>query len=241
MKDFSPSITGLAMMPITGALLPSSVIVGRLMAKFGRFRWAVWSGWIITTTGTGLLILLDADLKAAGWVLIFIVVGLGHGFVLMSLNVAIQAMAEIRHVADAAAMYTFTRTFGMCIGVAIGGTVFQNRLSDHLSARHLPTAVAKNAEGFTERLKDLPRSSPEYHAYIAAYAEGFQNVFQVLTAVAGLAGILSLFIKRYSMDKDLGSEHVLQRGVKKQQEESSTSEEANADGHVQYMPSDAAS
>lgn len=187
------------------------------MAKFGRFRWAVWSGWTITTAGTGLLIFLDADLKAQGWALIFVTVGLGHGFVLMSLNVAIQAMAEIRHVADAAAMYTFTRTFGMCIGVAIGGTVFQNRLSRHLSDRHLPTAVARNAEGFSKRLKDLPRSSTEYQTYISAYTEGFQNVFHVLTAVAGLAGILSLFIKRSSMDKDLGSEHILQRGMRKQE------------------------
>ena len=175
------------------------------MAKFGHFRWAVWSGWVITTIGTGLLILLDADLKAYGWVLIFIVVGLGHGLVLMSLNVAIQAMAEVKYVADAAVMYTFTRTFGMCIGVAIGGTVFQNRLSTHLSDRQLPTAVAKNAEGFSETLKALSRSSAEYKAYVSAYSEGFQNVFQVLTAIAGLAGLLSLLIKRHTMYKDLGS------------------------------------
>jgi uncharacterized membrane protein YraQ (UPF0718 family) len=77
--------------------------------------------------------------------------------------------------------------------------------------------VAKNAEGFSKTLKDLPRSSREYQAYISAYAEGFQNVFQVLIAVAGLAGLLSLFIKRYGLDKNLGSEHILQRGVKKQE------------------------
>lgn len=135
----------------------------------------------------------------------------------MSLNVAIQAMAEIRYAADAAAMYIFTRTFGMCIGVAIGGTVFQNRLSKHLSDRNLPTAVAKNAEGFSERLKDLPRSSTEYQEFISAYSEGFRNVFQVLTAVAVLAALLSLFIKRYSMDKGLGSEHILLRVIKKQE------------------------
>lgn len=204
-------------MPITGALLPSSVIVGKLVANCGRFRWAIWSGWAIIIIGTSHLILLDADLKAQGWVSIFVVLGLGHGFVLMSLNVAIQAMAEIRYVADAAMMYTFTRTFGMCIGVALGGTVFQNRLSKHLSDRQLPSAVAKNAEGFSERLKDLPRSSTEYQEYISAYTEGFRNVFQVLTAVACLASLLSLFIKRYSMDKDLRSEHILYQGMKKQE------------------------
>jgi MFS family permease len=216
-KDFSPTITGLVMMTIMVAVLPSSIVAGRLMAKFGRFRWAVWSGWAITIIGTGLLILLDADLKAYGWVLIFVVVGLGQGLLLMSINVAVQAMSEIKHVADAVAMYAFTRAFGMCIGVAIGGTVFQNRLSEHLSDRRLPTAMAKNAEGFSKTLKDLPKSSTEYQAYISAYTEGFQNVFQVLTAVAGLAGLLSLFIKRYNMDKNLGSEHILQRSTKKKE------------------------
>ena len=45
----------------------------------------------------------------------------------MSLNFSIQAIAY------AAAMYTFTRTFGICIGVAVGGSVFQNELQNILA------------------------------------------------------------------------------------------------------------
>lgn len=193
------------------------------MTRFGRFRWAVWSGWAVTIAGTGLLILLDADIKAYGWALIFVFVGVGHGLVVMSLNIAIQAMAETRHVAYAAAMYIFTRTLGMCLGVAIGGTVFQNRLSKHLGDLQLPTAVATDAEAFVASIKALPRSSTEYQAYILAYSESFKNVFQVLTAVAGLAGLLSVFIKDFTMDKELDSEHVLQHRTKE-----SSALEANA-------------
>lgn len=213
-KDFSPTITGVALMPLTGALLPTSVIVGRIMTKTGRFRWAVWLGWAITIAGTGLLILLDVHTRTYAWVLIFIVVGLGHGFILMSLNFSIQAMADTQNVAYAAAMYTFMRTFGMCIGVAAGGAVFQNQLKKHLSSLALLVTVATDAEGFVARLQALPKISPEYQKYVFAYAKSFENVFEVLTAVAGMAGLLSLLIKQFSMDKKLDSEHVLRQGKK---------------------------
>lgn len=213
-KEFSPTITGVALMPLTGALLPTSVIVGRLMTKTGRFRWAVWLGWTVTIAGTGLLILLDVHTRTYAWILIFIVVGLGHGFILMSLNFSVQAMSDTHNVAYAAAMYTFMRTFGMCIGVAAGGAVFQNQLKKHLADLGLLTIVASDAEGFVARLQALPKSSPEYQNYISAYAKSFENVFEVLTAVAGLAGLLSLLIKKFSMDKKLDSEHILRQGKK---------------------------
>lgn len=207
-KDYSPTITGVALIPLTSALLPTSVIVGRLMTKTGRYRWAIWLGWIITIAGTGLLILLDVDIKVYAWVLIFMAVGLGHGMILMSLNFSIQAMADSQNVGYAAAMYTFTRTFGMCIGVAVGGAVFQNELKKHLGDLHLPTRIAVDAEAFMIILRTLPKTSAEYQGYTLAYARSFQVVFEVLTAVAGLAALLSLLIKGYSMDKKLDSEHV---------------------------------
>ncbi|KAI9683736.1 MAG: hypothetical protein M1822_005926 [Bathelium mastoideum] len=123
-------------------------------------------------------------------------------------------MADVKDVAYAAAMYTFQRTFGMCIGVAIGGAVFQNQLQVHLAKLQLPAAIAKNAEGFLQILKTLPKQGAEYRAFTQAYAQAFENVFEVLTGVAGLAGLLSLFIKEYTMDKGLGSDHVLKHGKK---------------------------
>lgn len=208
-KDYSPTITGVALIPLTGALLPTSVIVGRLMTRFGRYRWAIWLGWAITIASTGLLMLLDVDIRVYAWVLIFLVVGLGHGLILMSLNFSVQAMADTQNVAYAATMYTFMRTFGMCIGVAIGGAVFQNGLKKQLGELHLPVDVANNAESFLASLRALPKASVEHQMYILAYSNAFKLVFGVLTALAGLAGILSLIIREHTMDKELDSEHVL--------------------------------
>lgn len=210
-KDYSPTITGVALIPLTGAMLPTSVIVGRLMTRTGRYRWAIWLGWVITIASTGLLILLDVDIRVYAWVLVFIAVGLGHGLILMSLNFSVQALADTPSVAYAAAMYTFTRTFGMCIGVAVGGAVFQNGLKKQLGELHLPIEVANDAESFLPSLNAFPKTSVQYQTYILAYANSFKLVFEVLTAIAGLAAILSLFIKEYTMDKELDSEHVLRQ------------------------------
>ena len=177
------------------------------MRRTGRFRWAIWSGWVVTTLATGLLILLDIDTKTYAWVLIFITVGWGHGLILMSLNYCTQALAKDRDVGYAAVMYTFSRTFGLCIGVTVGGTVFQNKLKTHLVSLHLPTSMAENAEGYIAQIQ----SSPQRHAFSVALARSIQNVAEFMTVIAALAGILSLFIGSASTDKELASEHVLRR------------------------------
>jgi hypothetical protein len=164
----------------------------------------------LTILSTGLLILLDQQIKSAAWIILFVFVGFGHGLVLMSINFCLQALANSGDMGYAAAMYTFSRTFGMCIGVAIGGTVFQNRLATHLAQLGLPVNVATNAEAFVATLKSLPIQSPQRKAYSLVYNSSFRNVIEVLVGIAALGGILSLFIGHASMDRPLDSEHVQQ-------------------------------
>lgn len=215
-KGNNPTITGVSLPPYSITMVPTRVIIGRLMTRFGRFRWAIWFGWLVTLLGTGLLILLDINTRVYAWVLIFVVLGIGNGLILLYLNFGIQAMADTRNVAYAAAMYTFVRTFGMCLGVAVGGAVFQNELEKHLVEYSLPgaKAIANNGEGFVATLNALPKDSVQPAAYISAYACTFRKVFEVLTAIAGFAGVLSLLIKEYSMDIELDSEHILRQGEK---------------------------
>jgi predicted MFS family arabinose efflux permease len=149
-KNFSPTIAGVGMIPISCTLLPVSVIVGRLITRFGRFRSAIWTRWVITVTATGLLILLDAKTHTAAWVIIFLVIGFGHGLLFMSLNTCTQALDDSRDNAHAAGMYTFFRITGNCIGVSIGGSVFQNFFAKHLETLDLPVAIAKDAEAFAQ-------------------------------------------------------------------------------------------
>lgn len=205
------------MIPISCTLLPVSVIVGGLISRFGRFRWAIWTGWVVTITATGLLILLDAKTHTAAWVIIFLVIGFGHGLLLMSLNICTQVFADPGDNAHAAGMYTFFRITGNCIGVSIGGTVFQNYLAKHLGKLDLPVAVAKDAEAFVTKLRHFPPGS-ERAAYIHVFELTFKNVFEVLVGIAALAGIISLFIGHASMTRPRGPDDMVKNSGSSEKE-----------------------
>jgi Na+/melibiose symporter-like transporter len=213
-QGYGPTLSGVGLVPIIGGLIPTSIIVGGLMTKLGSYRWAIWSGWASIIVSTALLIILSHSTPTYGWILLFLTIGPSHGLVLTSLNFALQALAKERDGAYAAAMYTFMRTFGMCLGVAIGGVVVQNRLAVHLVARGLDEHVAKEAEAFIV-VMNSESDIPTLSAYRSAYAEAFRNLFEVLLGIAVLAGVASVFIKHASMDRALDSEHVLNEQEKK--------------------------
>jgi hypothetical protein len=71
---------------------------------------------------------------------------------LTSVNVGIQAVSKVEDAGRAAAMYAFMRTLGMSIGVAIGGTAFQNAMSNKLDRLGLPESIGHNAEAFVKTL-----------------------------------------------------------------------------------------
>lgn len=170
------------MVPITAGLVPSSIAVGIAISKRGTFRWALWSGWAVNTLGAGLLILLDVQTATYARVLIFLVVGLGQGLLLSSLNFTIQAIVPVEDVSYGTALYAFFRGFGMCLGVAIGGTAFQNQLSNQLTSAGLPASIAENAEGDISTLNQLPSSSDWKAQVLDAYTSAFHILFIVLTA-----------------------------------------------------------
>jgi hypothetical protein len=181
------------------------------MSKFGRFRWSVLTGWFVTILATGLLCLLDVETSTVAYAFMFLIVGLGHGLLLSSLNFTVQAIASTQDVAYAAALYAFVRGVGLCLGVAVGGTVFQNFLAHYLAESGLPKSIADDAEGFVATLKTLPDSKYKDDLLIA-YARAFKVLFEVLTGLSGVGGLASLAIGSHGMDKALDSQHVMRMG-----------------------------
>ena len=197
------------MLPITCGILPATAICGILITRIGRFRWAVWIGWLLTTAATGLLILLDETTPTAAWVIIFIFVGVGHGLVLGPCMFAAQAASTGSNVAHATAFYTFSRTVGMCIGVALGGAVFENLLSFHLQKAKLPASIAYDAAAYVTELQAMPRDSALRLSVVAEFTDAFHGVMAVLTGFSALGGLISLLMRNLSMDTALDPGHRL--------------------------------
>lgn len=156
----TPTQSGLDIFPVTCFLLPVSIVISLITTRIGRYRWAIWSGWVVTTIGCGLLVLLDDETKTPVWAVILAVFGIGHGILLTSVNVGIQAVSRVEDAGRAAAMYAFMRTMGMSIGVAVGGTVFQNVMSSKLDDLGLPRSIAQNSEAFVTTMSLMDPEDP---------------------------------------------------------------------------------
>ncbi|KAJ4291343.1 hypothetical protein N0V88_006351 [Collariella sp. IMI 366227] len=212
-KFRAPTQSGIDILPVTCLLLPGSIVVSLITARIGRYRWAIWSGWVITSIGCGLFQLLDIDTTVAVWSLVFAVFGVGQGMLLTSVNIGVQAVSRVEDAGRAAAMYAFMRTLGMSIGVAVGGTVFQNVMSNKLDGLGLPRQIAHESEAFVAVMAKMSPTDPTRIGALKAYTAGFHGVYWAITGTAIGALVISLIIKKHSMDKLLDSKFVL-KGAK---------------------------
>jgi hypothetical protein len=126
MQGYAPIVAGLAALPQTGTVVPCAMIVGIAVRIIGIYRLAAWAGWFLTTFCYGLLIKLDVDTSIASLFFLEIVSGIGVGLLFLSIRLAIQTSAPQTDTAIAATFIVFFRYLGQTMGVAVGGTIFQN-------------------------------------------------------------------------------------------------------------------
>lgn len=119
-RGASPVQAAVDLFPAVCLFVPGSVLVAVLTSRLGRFRWALWAGWGITTAACGLFLLFGLDTKKPVFAVALALFGVGNGMVLTGVNVATQAISRVEDRAMAACMYGFMRSLGMPIGVAVG-------------------------------------------------------------------------------------------------------------------------
>ena len=219
-KNETPILTGICLFPDTFTVAPAAGIVGIIITKTGRYRWALWSGWVITILGLGLLWLMDVRTSTVQWVFITFVGGLGIGMLFSPLGMAIQASSTPKTLVYAVAAFTFFRAFGQSLGVAIGGTIFQNQMKNKLMAYPL---LAPHAEEYAQDAAALVQTIKALRAQVAtggapatvigqldglvqAYADTIKVVNITLCGLAVLAASTSVFIEGYDIDMPLVGE-----------------------------------
>ncbi|CAK3807184.1 efflux pump antibiotic resistance [Lecanosticta acicola] len=205
---YSPLHSGIFILAFSMICVPVSGTVGPVIVRVGSYRWAVWSGWVINTLALGILTMLDAKTPTVAWVFMFLTAGIGQGLLFIAHSIAAQAACRQKDAAHAMAMYSFTRSLGLCLGVALGGTIFQNFMLHQLAHQGLPIAIAKVSEGFAPFLQAMPASA-ERAAIIDAYAWSLQMLFTTLCGISGLGLFLSCFIRGHSLNQEHEAEHRL--------------------------------
>jgi hypothetical protein len=182
-----------------------SVVVGIVCAKTGRYRWAIWIGWILTTLGSGLLILLNPGTSIPGWVFLNISVSIGTGMLFPAMALAIQAAGRPQDAGHSVAFYSFIRVFGESLGVAVGGVAFQNQIKRKLLSYPLlapmADAYSKDATALVDIIKTMQEGT-ERTQLIQTYDDSLKIIWIVMCALSGVGLIASLFTKGYTLNQE---------------------------------------
>lgn len=214
-KGETPIVAGISLFPETFTVAPAAMATGIIISKIGRYRWALWSGWTLTTFGVGLLYLLDVHTTTVQWVFLNLVSGVGMGLLFPSMAFAIQAATTNKDLAFAVALFSFFRAFGQAVGVAIGGTIFQNQMKIKLLAYPLlaPKAAeySADASSLVQIIKAMEAGAAKTDL-IQAYADSLKTLWAVMCGFAGLALLSSLLIRGLDLDRALETEQGFQNG-----------------------------
>ena len=212
-KGETPILSGVSLFPQTFTVAPVSVATGITITKIGRYRWAIWVGWALTILGIGLLYLLDVHTSTVAWVFLNLVSGVGMGLLFPSMAFAIQAATANKDLAFAVALFSFFRSFGQAIGVAIGGTIFQNQMKVKLRAYPLlaPNAgeYAADASSLVQIIKAMQEGTAR-EQLIQSYADSLKTVWAVMCGLAFVALLSSFFIRELDLDRAFETEQGFQ-------------------------------
>ena len=132
--------SGLTVTPLTIAVVISAVIGGQLVARFGRYQWAIVLGTVVFAAGVFLMTRMTLTTGLLEITGNMIVVGLGVGLIQPVLTVAVQNAIPRTQLGAATGTMTYLRSMGSTLGVALMGTVVNTAAASELG-RRLPLAA----------------------------------------------------------------------------------------------------
>ena len=196
-RGFSPTKSGLMTMPLVMGLLVTSIISGRLITRWGRYRVFPIIGTFVLTVG--LWLFSHITLTTSEWVIgvWMAIVGAGLGLFMQVMTLAIQNSVERSELGTATSTATFFRSLGSSFGGALFGAILTSRLAHHLS-QSLPGQAANPA--FSRNIQsggiNIHRLPPTVSADILqAFAHSFHDMFLLAIPFALLAFVAALFLK----------------------------------------------
>ncbi|KAG0304507.1 hypothetical protein BGZ97_001443 [Linnemannia gamsii] len=201
-RQESATAAGLEMLPLVGGLLITSISSGFMVSKWGQYRPFIWVGFILSTTGIGLLTLLKVDSSRGAQIGYMLIIGLGLGLCMQTMMLAIQSAVVTKDIAVATANATFFRTVGSVMGVAIAGTVFNNSVKTHLSPiiELHPEVAQVIGDSYL-----APSFGPVLEQQILeAYMQAIRSAFIVCVPFMGLGFLSSLFIRHHKLRRAMG-------------------------------------
>ncbi|MDA0566665.1 MFS transporter [Streptomonospora sp. S1-112] len=204
---YSPTASGLHLLPMVVGMLVTSVGSGQLVSHTGRYKPYPIVGMALVTAALLLLATLGPETSMVAMSGYFLLLGCGLGLVMQVVLTAVQNAVDYADLGAATSTATFFRSIGGSFGTAVFGSVFSARLAANLQARageiQLPPGVsADELETSPRALDTLPPAAQA--GFLRAYADSIDTVFLCAAPVAAAAFLLTLLLKEIPLRTTIG-------------------------------------
>jgi EmrB/QacA subfamily drug resistance transporter len=198
-KGFSPTASGLSLLPAIIGIFSTSITSGQLITRTGRYKIFPVIGSVVLIVALLLLSRLSVDTPF--WQVAFAeyLFGAGLGFTMQTIVTAVQNAVEFRDLGAATSSVTFFRQMGASIGVAIFGAALSSRLAHYLAEAFAQAGIQPGAGGLRIDANDVQAiqrlAEPAKSLVLGAFANALDDVFLIGVPFLVLAFFVALFLK----------------------------------------------
>ncbi len=208
----SATNSGVILMPLSIAMIITSIVVGLLITRTGRYKAFMISGLAILIAAYLLLTTLTVDSSKLVLSGILVIMGFGLGLSMQVFTLVVQNNAKAAEMGIATSAVQFFRNLGSTVGTAVLGTVMSSHLQGDILA-HLPADMVQKlaASGQsvdagsvldTSKVAQLPAVVAD--AVRAGMADSMNTVFWTALPFAVLGLVFTLFIKNVPLRTTVG-------------------------------------
>jgi EmrB/QacA subfamily drug resistance transporter len=192
----SPTKSGFMMLPMVAGMFAASLVSGKLITKFGRYRIFPIIGTICLIIGLWLFSHLGIDTNI--WILSswMVIIGLGLGQLFQVPTLAVQNSVDRRNMGTATSTVAFSRSIGSALGGAVFGTILISRLTHHLSDVLPAQAASHVTGGISGGFSQLAHLSPALrYDVLISYVRSFHDMFLIAIPFVVIALVVALFLR----------------------------------------------
>lgn len=185
---------GATLTPMMLGWVAASVIGTRLLLRVG-YRTIAVTGMTSLTLGALLMSRVGAQASQVGLVVDMTLMGMGMGFSVPSLLIAVQTAVSRRLLGTATSTIQFSRSIGGALGVGVMGALLSQRLAASLAAAGLdPAAISLNS--LLDPVARAATSVSLEGTLRLAMAGAMQGVFVIAFVTAAIGLVLTLMAPR---------------------------------------------
>ncbi len=203
-RGLSPTAACLQLLPLMLGMLVFSIVSGRLISRWGRYKGFPIAGTALATLG--LYMMSHLGISSPYWYIALsaLILGAGLGNVMQVLVLAVQNSVKVNEIGVATSGSTFFRSIGGSFGTAVFGAILTHKLA-HEIARLLPPNVHLPSGGVTQSIGAIQSLPPALQELVKqAFANAVDFTFLVAVPIMGVAFIATFFIKEHPLRTNSG-------------------------------------